>query len=307
MPGNDREVPVQPPDSLQIETFVLRIGDVKDVELDRFHALSIAVGWPHRAEDLQFLRDNGQGVVALDEIGRVIGSSMWFPYGNDFANIGMVITSPRLQTLGTAQWLMQRVFSKTEGRNYRLNATRAAQRLYLSLDFQPEKTVYQCQGTVRLSAGTPRRKPHGVVRQLHAEDLRSVIDSDTLAFGVNRERVVAALFAQSSGYGLFRDGELRAFALGRTFGRGYLVGPVVASNDDDAIAVVRPHIVEHDGMFVRLDTHHQRGDFSDFLIENALPVYDTVLTMSLGKRLADFMPDQPDPPLTYALASQALG
>jgi hypothetical protein len=232
---------------------------------------------------------------------------MWFPYGDDFAHIGMVITSPRLQTLGTAQWLMQRVFSETEGRNYRLNATRAAQRLYLSLDFQPERTVYQCQGMVRLSARTSRKEANGVVRALQAEDLRSVIDSDALAFGVKRERVVRALFAQSSSHGLFRDGELRAFSLGRTFGRGHLVGPVVAANDDDAIAVVRPHIAEHDGMFVRLDTHHQRGDFFDFLIENALPVYDTVLTMSLGKRLADFTPDRSDPPITYALASQALG
>ena len=298
---------MQPHDSLKIETFVLRIGDVKDVELDHLHALSIAVGWPHRAEDWQFLRDTGQGVLALDEIGRVIGSTMWFPYGDDFAHIGMVITSPRLQTLGTAQWLMQRVFRETEGCNYRLNATRAAERLYLSLDFQPEKTVFQCQGTVRLSAGVSRKDANGVLRQLHAEDLRSVIDSDALAFGVSRERVVGALFAQSSGYGLFRDDELRAFSLGRTFGRGYLVGPVVAANDDDAIAVVRPHIVEHDGMFVRLDTHHERGGFADFLIENALSVDDTVLTMSRGKRLADFMPDQPDPPVTYALASHTLG
>jgi GNAT superfamily N-acetyltransferase len=300
-------VTVQPPAKLKIETFVLRIGDVRDVELDSLHTLSLAVGWPHRAEDWQFLRNFGQGVLALDEIGRVIGSTMWFPYRDDFANIGMVITSPRLQTLGTAQWLMQCVFSKTEGRNYRLNATRAAQRLYLSLGFQPEKTVYQCQGTVRPSASVSRGKSDGVVRQLRSEDLRSVIDRDTLAFGVSRSSVLGALFAQSTGYGLFRDGKLYAFSLGRSFGRGYLVGPVVAANDDDAIAVVRPHIVEHDGMFVRLDTHHQRGDFSDFLIENGLPVYDTVLTMSLGKRLADFMPNQPDPPTTYALASQALG
>jgi GNAT superfamily N-acetyltransferase len=295
---------LQSPDNLKIETFVLRIGDIKDGELDRLHALSIAVGWPHRAEDWQFLRDVGQGVLALDEIGRVIGSAMWFPYGDDFAHIGMVITSPRLQTLGTAEWLMQRVLSETEGRSYRLNATRAAQRLYLSLGFQREKTVYQRQGTAQLSASVSRKEPNGVVRQLRDENLRSVIDSDALAFGVSRERVLGALFAQSSGYGLFRAGQLRAFSLGRTFGRGYLVGPVVAANDDDAIAVVRPHIMEHDGTFVRLDTHHERGDFADFLAANALPVCDTVLTMSRGKRLADFTPELP---VTYALASHTLG
>ncbi|TIU57652.1 MAG: GNAT family N-acetyltransferase, partial [Mesorhizobium sp.] len=122
----------------------MRIADIEDVELERLHALSLSVGWPHRAEDWQFLRGSGQGFVALDEIGRVLGSAMWFGHGSGFATVGMVITSPRLQTLGAGQWLMKRVFEKVGGRDLRLNATRAARRLYLSLDFQPEKTVYQC-------------------------------------------------------------------------------------------------------------------------------------------------------------------
>ena len=141
---------LKPSGSLKIDTFSMRIGDIEGVELDRLHAHSLAVGWPHRAEDWQFLRESGEGVVALDEIGRVLGSAMWFAHGDDFATVGMVITSPRLQTLGAGQWLMKRVFDKVAGRDLRLNATRAARRLYLSLDFQPEKTVYQCQGIARM-------------------------------------------------------------------------------------------------------------------------------------------------------------
>ncbi|TGU31125.1 N-acetyltransferase, partial [bacterium M00.F.Ca.ET.152.01.1.1] len=95
---------------------------------------SLSVGWPHRAEDWQFLRETGQGFVALDEIGRVLGSAMWFAHGAGLATVGMVITSPRLQTLGAAQWLMKRVFDRIPGCDLRLNATRAARRLYLSLD-----------------------------------------------------------------------------------------------------------------------------------------------------------------------------
>jgi GNAT superfamily N-acetyltransferase len=298
---------LKPSDSLQIDAFVASIRNIGDVGLSHLHALSIAVGWPHRAEDWQFLRQVGQGIVALDEIERPIGSAMWFPYGDDVATIGMVITSPRLQTNGTAQWLMQRVLDETRGRNLRLNATRAAQRLYLSLDFQPEKTVYQRQGPVRLSEVAMDREPTGVVRQLQDQDLPAIIASDALAFGVSRHAVISALFAHSSGYGLFREDKLCAFALCRRFGRGDVVGPVVAANDEDAIAVVRPHVLEHDGEFLRLDTHRERGDFATFLMENGLPVFDTMLTMSLGKRLADFVPDVANPPVTYALASHTLG
>jgi len=95
--------------SITIDAFEARAVEIDTVELEQLHALSIGVAWPHRAEDWQFLRDVGHGIVAHDEIGRVLGSAMWFPYGSDFATVGMVITSPRLQALGTAQWLMKRL------------------------------------------------------------------------------------------------------------------------------------------------------------------------------------------------------
>ena len=59
------------PETLHVDAFQMRYADIADIELDQLHALSIAVGWPHRAEDWQFLREIGSGFVALDEIGRV--------------------------------------------------------------------------------------------------------------------------------------------------------------------------------------------------------------------------------------------
>jgi GNAT superfamily N-acetyltransferase len=298
---------LRPSNSLNVDAFATRVDDIRDVELERLHALSISVGWPHRAEDWRFLLEFGKGIVALDEIGRVIGSAMWFTHGTDFATIGMVITLPRLQTNGTAQWLMQHVLTEVAGRDLRLNATRAARRLYRYLHFQPEKTVFQCQGIVRLAGDALETAVNGQVEPLAPEDLPVVIASDAAAFGVRRGILIDRLFDQSTGYGLYRDGALAAFALCRPFGRGDVVGPVVAANDEDAIAVVGPHIAAHDGMFLRLDTHFSTGAFATLLSQSGLPVYDTVLTMSLGKRLAEFAPDGPVPLVTYGLASQTLG
>ncbi|MDX8479762.1 GNAT family N-acetyltransferase [Mesorhizobium sp. VK24D] len=298
---------VKPSESLKIDAFSMRIGDVQDVELDRLHALSLSVGWPHRAEDWQFLREVGQGFVALDEIGRVLGSAMWFSHGANFSTVGMVITSPRLQTLGAAQWLMKRVFDKVAGRDLRLNATRAARRLYLSLDFQPEKTVYQCQGVVHAIGSAGLERAVGEVRRLRAEHVPAIVALDAAGFGVRREALVQKLFDQSVGYGLFDSGALKAFALCRPFGRGHVVGPVVAVQDADAIAVVQPHVADHSGSFLRVDTHMGSGEFAGFLSHSAMPVFDTVLTMSMGKRLADFAAGGAAAPTTYALASQTLG
>ncbi|OHV81934.1 GNAT family N-acetyltransferase [Ensifer sp. LCM 4579] len=297
----------QASESKLIDSFELRIEDVDGVDLEQLHALSISVGWPLRAEDLKFLREFGRGYVALDEIGRVTGSAMWFPHGDDFATIGMVITSPRLQTNGTGQWLMQHVLADCQGRALRLNATRAARRLYDLLGFQPVKTAYQCQGVVHLPAEAATDPERATVRRLDDRDLSAVVELDAHAFGVARDVLIGKLLPQSVGYGLFRGETLTAFALCRPFGRGHVVGPVVATDDAEAVAVVRPHALDHAGSFLRLDTHRTGGAFAGFLSDAGMSVFDTVLTMSLTREGIEERAAATEGTVTYALASQALG
>ncbi|MGX1324614.1 GNAT superfamily N-acetyltransferase [Bradyrhizobium sp. USDA 377] len=293
--------------SLTIDAFDARAVDIDTVELDQLYTLSIGVGWPHRPEDWQFLRDAGHGIVVHDEIGRVLGSAMWFPHGADFATVGMVITSPRLQALGTAQWLMKRILSAAKGRNLRLNATHAARKLYLSLGFRRERTVFQRQGEAQWSGEVPSPSEGGELRELARKDLPAIAQLDEQAFGASRLDLLAALLGQSAGFGLYRQGRLEAFAMCRPFGRGHVVGPVVASSDEDAILVVAPHVAAHEGQFLRIDTHLTDGEFCSFLARCGLVFFDTVTTMSLGGAFRDPNDRSGDTPVTYALASQALG
>ena len=300
------DIPVQ--EAKEIDAFEMRLADIAAIDVDQLHALSISVGWPHRAEDWDMLRAIGSGIVALDEIGRVLGSAMWFPHDDTFATVGMVITSPRLQSLGTGNWLMQHVFTQVGDRMLRLSATRAARRLYLSLDFKPEKAVYQRQGEATDPGEVQEPARGGVIRRLDRDDLYAITRLDAAAFGVARSRLMADLIDQSEGYGLFREGRCEAFALCRRFGRGHVVGPLVAAGDEDAIAVLAPHVADHARQFLRIDTHREGGDFTLFLSRAGLPVYDTVLTMSLGRScFIDPNKAMPNMPVTYALVSQALG
>nr|WP_280778139.1 GNAT family N-acetyltransferase [Rhizobium sp. SG_E_25_P2] len=294
-----------PGERVQIDAFAMQIGNVADAELEALHALSISVGWPHRGADWQFLREVGKGVVATDDIGRIMSSAMWFRQSPELATIGMVITSPRLQTQGSGLWLMEYALKDLEGVDLRLNATRAAQRLYHSLGFKPEKTVYQCQGIVTHSPAG--ETVWGDLRALTDSDLDAAIALDGAAFGAARAGTIGKLFQHSRGYGLFRDGRLVAFGLCRRFGRGHVVGPIVAATDEDAIAVLSPHIREHEGGFLRLDTHFETSDFAAIVMRCGLSVFDTVLTMSLGRTLMDFSSEEADAPVTYALVSQTLG
>lgn len=292
-------------DTIQLESFELTLDDIASVDPDKLHLLSIGVGWPHRLKDWQMLRETGKGIVAIDPIGRLAGSAMWFSFDSTFATLGMVITAPRLQARGTGRWLMDHVIQQTGERRLGLNATRAAKRLYQSLGFVAEKTVFQCQGEAA-PRGTPTIPAGAVLREIAGSDLAEIAALDFHAYRADRTALLASLLAVSKGMVLLRDNRIEAFSLCRNFGRSAVVGPVVAFNDADAIAVTHPHVVEHAGCFLRIDTRQETGPFAQYLVYSGLPVFDTVTTMSLGGR---WLPDQdnPDQPWTYALASQAFG
>jgi GNAT superfamily N-acetyltransferase len=287
---------------LRLDSFDLSLIDIASVEGTMLHALSLGVGWPHRPEDWDMLRRTGQGLAAIDGIGRIFGTAMWFAHGADFATIGMVITSHRFQAHGNGRWLMEQVLERCANRNLLLNATRPAYNLYVSLGFVPEAIVYQCQGEVVSRVAAPGA-PNGEIKPISRADLDPVPALDARAFGADRTALVHRLAGDAKGYGVWREGTLAAYAFRRRFGRGQVVGPVVAGNDDDAIALVSRHLAEIPGQFARVDTRRTDGAFMLALQDGGLRIFDTVTTMSKGRPLFKAKPGEPS---IFGLASHAL-
>lgn len=272
--------------SVRLKSFELVARDIAEAEMSLLHALSMSVGWPHRPHDWELLLQSGRGLVAEDGIGRVFGTAMWFPHGEDFATIGMVITSPRTQTQGNGRWLMEQVLERCRGRSIGLNATHAAYNLYLSLGFETEATVYQCQGEVALNL-PELPAPDGEIVPLSPDDFDAIAALDTEAFGTDRSRLLDLIVRNAVIYGLRRNGALVGYSCCREFGRGKVVGPIVAGNDRDAIQLAAVHLRELKGEFARIDTREKDGPFADFVAECRLGVFDTVTTMSKGRRFLD--------------------
>ncbi len=178
-------------------------------------------------------------------------------------------------------------------------------RLYRSLDFKRERTLFQCQGEAIVQSTSPVETTN--IRLLTEAELPAPIDLDASAYGVQRTELLTALFRQSRSFGLFRAGRLEAFAACRRFGRGHVVGPIVAFCDRDTIAVVEPHVAAHAGQFVRLDTHRTNGEFRDFLARSGLALFDAVTTMSLRSDVKGVHLRADDAPASYAVVSQAFG
>ena len=280
-----------------LDSYELVAAPMEHADVPKLHELSIGVGWPHRPEDWALAIELGEGIVARDEIGRVVGSAMWFPLGEEFAAIGMVITSPRLQEHGAGRWLMGHILDRVGARGKVLNATRAAYRLYLSLGFTPISPVYQHNGVVTSVAPGP-----GHARKMRPEDADTICALDTVAMGTNRHAAMKRLLRVSAGTVVERDGRVTGFALCRRFGRGHVVGPIVSETENDAIALVAPHAEALTGQFLRVDTRQPDGPFRRFLIASGMRHFDTVTRMSLGAA-----PPAPGPAFTYGLVNQALG
>ncbi|WP_353224517.1 GNAT family N-acetyltransferase [Salinisphaera hydrothermalis] len=280
-----------------LSAYDLEASPMTQADVPRLHELSVSVSWPHRAEDWAMLLNHGHGIVARDEIGRVVGSAMWFALTPAHAHVGMVITSPRLQSHGTGYWLMQHVFDQVGDASLVLNATRAATRLYISLGFTPVAPVYQHNGIVT-------RLPDGpdYARSATPADHAALHALDRNAIGADRRMLINDLLASATATVVENnDGTVRGFALCRRFGRGHVVGPLVAENENDAIALVRPHIEAHQGRFLRLDTREDDGVLRRFLVQSGLAHYDTVTRMRWGA-----LPVEGGPARTMGLVSQAL-
>ena len=280
----------------KIDNFELRLVPMGVAHIPRLHELSIAVNWPHRPEDWAAALSLGEGVVALDEIDRPVSSAMFFPVGRDIATIGMVITSPRLQDQGAAGWLMGEMLRRTKGHVRRLNATKAAYRLYVSLGFQPVAEVYQHQGIARAPTGHDAR-----VRPLEGADRDRICDVDLRAYGSDRSRFIDHFLATAEGTVLESDGGLTGYALCHRFGRGHVLGPVVAVCEEDAVALIRPLIAAHRGAFLRMDTRMVGGPLQAALEAAGMSFFDTVTTMQLGATAP------PAGPAVYGLAGHAFG
>ncbi|WP_144435615.1 GNAT family N-acetyltransferase [Roseovarius atlanticus] len=288
-------------DSFRVDKFVATAHRIGLADRALLHELTVGVFWPHRWRDLDVFISLGEGYLAVDEIGRAMGSAMCFRAEPDFAMLGMMVTAPRLQTMGTGRWLLRRVMNECPKMDLRLSATRQGYRLYKEAGFVPLTTIWQHQGITR-RVQVPDAVPGVTARALESEDTAAITALDTHAYGAARDKTLREMLRLSDGMVVERDGTICGFALRRRFGRGWVVGPVVAETEDIAMMLAAPLIKRSEGEFVRLDTPEDSEKFNAFLSAIGMGVYDTVTEMYLGRQRRPL-----DGPRMFGLAAHSLG
>jgi predicted N-acetyltransferase YhbS len=278
---------------------IVQLRPMAPADLAAAHALSRAQQWPHRAEEWSAFLDLGEGLVA-ERDGVIVGTTMWWCYGEDYASLGMVIVAREAQGLGIGRQLMEAAIERLSGRTILLNATDEGLRLYKALGFEPFGTILQHQGAP-FDIPVAELIPNERVAPMKAGELADIVRIDGEATGLQRGRIIDHLFDQAQGVVLNREGDQAGYALFRRFGRGYAIGPTIAPDIGGAKALISHWLGSNTGMFCRLDVPDDSG-LSAWLDEMGLPCVGRVTRMHRGE-----LPAHGKALRAYSLVNQALG
>jgi len=251
-------------------------------DLPAAQALSREVNWPHRLEDWQFVHSVGRGLVAYSG-DQLVGTAMWWTYDSTIVRLGMVIVDPTIQRSGVGRALILGILDRTSEPTLLLNATKQGEALYRQLGFLGAGSIVQHQGASFSAPLVPLRDGERI-RPLGRNELARLVELDAAACGVRREGVIAALIDAGEAVVLDDAGETVGFAFYRRFGRGYVIGPVVARDTAGARALIAHWAGSNAGMFMRIDVPGESG-LSNWLEELGLARVDNVVTMVRGAPL----------------------
>ena len=257
--------------------------------------LSADAGWPHREEDWRLILDISHGFVAVQE-GEVVATALATPLGNA-AMVNMVIVDASLRRKGIARTMLERVMAVADPASWHLVATDAGLPLYEAFGFRRTGKIVRYQGNVA------DVRSSGDACWGSSSDLAAVIRLDKAASGMDRAAMYSALSKVARIAVQRRSDGIVGHAFVRDFGRGRVVGPVVASSVGAAQSLISFIMSEDAGALLRVDTGVHTG-LGAWLERNGLSA-DAAggIVMQAGT-----VASGPTGPVSvFALAAQALG
>lgn len=269
-------------------------------DLDAAWNLSLDLHWPHRPRDWSTAFSLGEGIVATVD-GQLVGTTMRWLWGEHHATVGLVIVSELMRGRRIGSVLMNLILEGLEDRIVSLHATEEGRGLYERLGFVRTGEIRQHQG---VASNAPLIALDGGwrLRPLDKSDEPALFELDKQARGWERPQLLRIWLDSSERVMVLdHDGTLDGFAFLRRFGRGVVVGPVVASDDIGARALIGHLIGAAGGRFVRIDLDYDSG-LTTWMEELQLQRAGTVTAMTRGP-----LPRDADGARLFALATQALG
>ncbi|WP_105385050.1 GNAT family N-acetyltransferase [Neorhizobium alkalisoli] len=264
--------------------------------LDDALRLSRQAGWPHRREDWELALTLSKGLIVTDNLGKIVGTILVTSYERDCATINMVIVDEKMRGRGLGRRLMDGALELAGNRPLRLIATPDGLPLYEKLGFRETGAILQHQG---VAGDVPAP---GTTETATTGDIPAIATLDRAAFGAGRQNLIARLADAGQFAVIHRNGGIAGFAAIRAFGRGDVIGPVVAPSLEDAKTLIAHFVSRRRGKFLRIDTGAETG-LAAWLTDQGLVHVGGGIAMA---RPPIFHPAT-STATTFALANQALG
>ncbi|MBT0726684.1 GNAT family N-acetyltransferase [Rosenbergiella australiborealis] len=280
----------------------IELRAMQPADLEQGYRLSQQVSWPHRREDWQQALAHGAGLVAENEQ-QIVGCAILWPWGDTRSTLGLVIVDPACQGKGIGKKLIDALLAKVPNGNVRLHATEMGQGLYEKYGFIAQGAIFQHQIAQLPECEVLELAEDETIRPLREDELPTLIDKDNQSHGLYRPTLWKDLFVSAESLlVLDKAGEIQGYMTLRKFGRGNVIGPLLAKDEQCARKLFCYAAALLQGQFVRMDTYGHTP-FSDWLVTQGLPVIDAPVMMVRG------LPWQrsPEAMIDFSFMSQAMG
>ncbi|TDV41532.1 putative GNAT family N-acyltransferase [Pseudomonas graminis] len=278
------------------DAYVYRMATAAD--MPAAHGLSVQLKWPHREDDWAMVQRTSEGFVAEHD-GQLVGVAFACHQGA-YSSIGLVIVSDQHQSKGIGRQLMNLCLDATAPRTPILNATESGAPLYVSMGFVEYARIQQHQGVPQTPPMSATTGAH--CREVTEAEYPQVIELANAGSGLDRTAVLNDLLPTAECVvGVEVQGQLKGCALLRRFGRGHLIGPVVAQNLEQAQQMITHLLGLIPGAFVRFDILADCG-LVEWLESLGLSCVDRAPRMVLGEP-----PRSRDGIAQFAMVTQAIG
>jgi GNAT superfamily N-acetyltransferase len=264
-------------------------------------------GWNQTEADWQlFMQLSPDRCYVAVADGRVVGTITTLDYGGQVAWISMLLVDPAFRHMGVGSRLFDRALAAVSAwPTVGLDATPFGQSLYARRGFEPLFTIDRLV-TDRLPA-LEGDLPAGT-SPIVEEDWPAITALDRPVFGADRAPVLRALWARAPelAWRQMREGRLAGFCLARHGTRYVQVGPVVTTNDEEAIALCGACMRGLGGQAVVLDVPAFQPGLRGWL-ERLGFSRQRSLTRMVRSSTAGRAPLGPQPESQFAIAGPELG
>ena len=245
--------------------------------------LKESAGWNQTEEDwrrLLELEPDGCFAALLD--GEFVGTTTSTTYGSDLGWIGMVLVNPASRRLGVATALLKTVLDFLWKRvaTIKLDATSEGRHVYERLGFEVESLIERWAG---ISAAREVQASDKSALDVSRDDL---LTFDRRAFVADRSRLIAALLDQSKFepvYSHSSNGRLSGYAMARPGSVANYIGPVVATDEDDAKKLLDNGLSQMSGKPVYIDLNAAFSNGRQLLMDRGFQKQRNLLRMSCGR------------------------